>query len=229
MDAGDRDQPGRPRRRRRAGRRELCARGRGAARLRPGRRRAADRLLRRLLDRGVQPHRAGAGRRAADGRGGRGAGQAARRPDDLPRRPDRPGAARGGLPVHRDVDRACACWPAWSSPRRRSRPAAPARPRPRSPTRRTPPRGRSSPRPASPSRPRSRSPTPPASRPPSTTVGLPVVLKATGRLHKSEGGGVVVGLADRDAARAAYRDLVARLARRPSRSRRWPTSPTGSS
>ena len=43
-------------------------------------------------------------------------------------------------------------------------------------------------------------------------VGLPVVLKATGRLHKSEGGGVVVGLADRELARAAYRDLVDRLA-----------------
>ena len=38
------------------------------------------------------------------------------------------------------------------------------------------------------------------------------MLKATGRLHKSEGGGVVLGLADRDAARAAYDDLVARLA-----------------
>jgi acyl-CoA synthetase (NDP forming) len=44
------------------------------------------------------------------------------------------------------------------------------------------------------------------------TVGLPVVLKATGRVHKSEGGGVVVGLADRDAARTAYADLVSRLA-----------------
>jgi acetate---CoA ligase (ADP-forming) len=42
-------------------------------------------------------------------------------------------------------------------------------------------------------------------------VGLPLVLKATGRLHKSEGGGVVVGLGDRDSARAAYEDLVARL------------------
>ena len=41
---------------------------------------------------------------------------------------------------------------------------------------------------------------------------LPVVLKATGRLHKSEGGGVVVGLADRDAVRAAYTDLVTRMA-----------------
>ncbi|GAB2444493.1 acetate--CoA ligase family protein [Nocardioides hungaricus] len=43
-------------------------------------------------------------------------------------------------------------------------------------------------------------------------VGLPVVLKATGRLHKSEGGGVVAGLADRESATAAYDDLVARLA-----------------
>ncbi len=43
-------------------------------------------------------------------------------------------------------------------------------------------------------------------------LGFPVVLKATGRLHKSDGGGVVVGLANRDAVRAAYADLVARLA-----------------
>ena len=44
------------------------------------------------------------------------------------------------------------------------------------------------------------------------TLGLPVVLKATGTLHKSEHGGVVLGLADRDAVRAAYDDLVDRLA-----------------
>ncbi len=43
-------------------------------------------------------------------------------------------------------------------------------------------------------------------------VGLPTVLKATGGLHKSEGGGVVVGLADRDAVRAAHAGLVERLA-----------------
>jgi acyl-CoA synthetase (NDP forming) len=43
-------------------------------------------------------------------------------------------------------------------------------------------------------------------------LGFPLVLKATGRLHKSEGGGVVVGLADRDMVRAAYADLVTRLA-----------------
>ena len=43
-------------------------------------------------------------------------------------------------------------------------------------------------------------------------LGFPLVLKATGGLHKSEGGGVVVGLADRDEVRAAYADLVTRLA-----------------
>ncbi|KQW48318.1 hypothetical protein ASC77_06025 [Nocardioides sp. Root1257] len=41
---------------------------------------------------------------------------------------------------------------------------------------------------------------------------FPLVLKATGRLHKSDGGGVVLGLADREAARTAYDELVRRLA-----------------
>lgn len=39
----------------------------------------------------------------------------------------------------------------------------------------------------------------------------PVVLKALGRQHKSEGGGVVLGLADRDRARAAYDVMRAHL------------------
>ena len=61
----------------------------------------------------------------------------------------------------------------------------------------------------------------PGSTPVSDPAGLeealadlrfPVVLKAAGRLHKSDGGGVVLGLVDGDAARAAYGDLVARLA-----------------
>lgn len=43
-------------------------------------------------------------------------------------------------------------------------------------------------------------------------LSFPIVLKAAGRLHKSEDGGVVLGLVDRDGARAAYDDLVARLA-----------------
>lgn len=41
---------------------------------------------------------------------------------------------------------------------------------------------------------------------------FPVVLKAAGGLHKSDDGGVVLGLVDVDAARTAYDDLVARLA-----------------
>ncbi len=39
----------------------------------------------------------------------------------------------------------------------------------------------------------------------------PVVLKALGSLHKSDAGGVVLGLADTEATEAAYLDLVARL------------------
>lgn len=42
-------------------------------------------------------------------------------------------------------------------------------------------------------------------------VGLPLVLKALGRVHKSEGGGVVVGLRSAEEARAAYAQLLARL------------------
>ena len=45
-----------------------------------------------------------------------------------------------------------------------------------------------------------------------TAVGLPSVLKALGRLHKSEDGGVVVGLPDRAGVLAAYDAMVARLA-----------------
>jgi len=39
----------------------------------------------------------------------------------------------------------------------------------------------------------------------------PVVLKAMGLLHKSDAGGVILGLRDEDSTLAAYRDLVARL------------------
>jgi acyl-CoA synthetase (NDP forming) len=39
----------------------------------------------------------------------------------------------------------------------------------------------------------------------------PVVLKAMGLLHKSDAGGVILGLRDEEATVAAYRDLVARL------------------
>ena len=59
-------------------------------------------------------------------------------------------------------------------------------------------------------------------------MAFPLVLKALGRLHKSEGGGVVLGLRDADAARAAYDDLLGGSTLRPCRSRRWPT-PRGAS
>ena len=42
-------------------------------------------------------------------------------------------------------------------------------------------------------------------------LGFPLVLKATGRVHKSEGGGVVLGLLDADAVRAAYARLLVDL------------------
>jgi acyl-CoA synthetase (NDP forming) len=45
----------------------------------------------------------------------------------------------------------------------------------------------------------------------SAVTGFPLVLKALGSLHKSEGGGVVLGLADEATAVAAYDDLVRRL------------------
>jgi succinyl-CoA synthetase beta subunit len=46
-----------------------------------------------------------------------------------------------------------------------------------------------------------------------TTIGYPVVLKtaAPGVQHKSDVGGVKVGLADADAVRAAYEDVAGRL------------------
>ena len=40
---------------------------------------------------------------------------------------------------------------------------------------------------------------------------FPLVLKALGRVHKSEGGGVVLGLGNEDAARAAYATMLAEL------------------
>jgi acetate---CoA ligase (ADP-forming) len=43
-------------------------------------------------------------------------------------------------------------------------------------------------------------------------LGYPVVLKALGTLHKSDAGGVVVGLPDEAALAAAFDDLMARLA-----------------
>ena len=101
------------------------------------------------------------------------------------------------IPVHRDIDRACAVLAALvvretpETPRCRSRSA-------RSPTRRTTPRGRCSPRPGSGSCRPAR-----CTRPADLQAALadpeltpPLVLKAVGSLHKSDDGGVVLGLAD---------------------------------
>jgi acyl-CoA synthetase (NDP forming) len=43
------------------------------------------------------------------------------------------------------------------------------------------------------------------------TTGFPLVLKALGQVHKSDAGGVVLGVRDAATARTAYDDLVARL------------------
>ena len=43
-------------------------------------------------------------------------------------------------------------------------------------------------------------------------TGFPLVLKALGQVHKSDAGGVVLGLGDEQAALASYDDLVKRLA-----------------
>ena len=43
------------------------------------------------------------------------------------------------------------------------------------------------------------------------TIGYPVVLKALGALHKSDAGGVIVGLGDAEALAAAFEDVSARL------------------
>jgi acetate---CoA ligase (ADP-forming) len=42
-------------------------------------------------------------------------------------------------------------------------------------------------------------------------LGFPVVLKTSGRAHKTDVGGVVLGLVDAEAVRTAYRDVAARL------------------
>jgi acyl-CoA synthetase (NDP forming) len=44
------------------------------------------------------------------------------------------------------------------------------------------------------------------------TTGFPLVLKALGQVHKSDAGGVLLGIPDEPTALAAYDDLVARLA-----------------
>lgn len=113
-----------------------------------------------------------------------------------------------GIPVHRDVDRACAVLAGLVE-----RPALeqPAMPRPAAPV-------------TDPSYDGARRLFTeagvcfPAARTVRGPTGLdmsgltsPLVLKATGRLHKSEDGGVVLGLRDETEARTAYAAMLARL------------------
>ncbi len=156
--ARDGHQPRRPGRRGGPGRGQLRPGCAGAAGLRPGRRRAADGLLRWLLRRAVDADRTGGGSGSADRRVGRRPGEAARRPDDLSGEPRESAAGSLGhprAPRHRPRVRG-----AGRTRRGSRRPVSPRSshlPRRRSPTRRTPQRGRCSPVPASPSQQRDRS------------------------------------------------------------------------
>ena len=126
------------------------------------------------------------------------------------------------IPVHRDIDRACDVLAGLvTRPAPEPETGSFRRPR-RSPTRRTTPRGRCS-------------PTPGIGFVPARVVhhldalrkalaepemSFPVVLKAVGSLHKSDAGGVVLGLPDADGgARTPTSTWWRASPRRPSRSR----------
>ena len=140
--------------------------------------------------------------------------------------------ARRGIPVHRDVDRACAVLAGAGRRARRPSPTTlPVRRPRRSPTRRTTRRGRCSPTPASPSplaasvhdagRARGR-------RSPSRSWRSRSCSRRSAGCTSPTRGGVVLGLPD--AARGARRRTPTwsrASRRRPSRSRRWPTSTRG--
>ena len=154
---------------------------------------------------------------------------AAARPGDVLGLGARPRAARGRrarLPGHRGGRRHA------RAPRRSSRTAAPtACPRVgragsrRSPGTATSSRGSSSPTAASPFAAARRATSVDEARAAAAELGYPVALKALGLLHKSDAGGVALGLADDAAVAAAAADMRrAARARSATRSRRW--SPT---
>ena len=129
--------------------------------------------------------------------------------------PDSPSSralGAGGIPVHRDVDRACAVLGGLVEPASAglAEPLPPAA-QPVTDTSYDGARGLFAD--AGIAFPTARSVTGPAQLEAALAdLRFPVVLKAAGRVHKSDDGGVVLGLADEDAARTAYVDLVARLA-----------------
>ena len=205
-------EPGRSRRRRRAGRAHLRpGRARGA-RLRRDRRAARDRLLRRLRRVRAGGRGRGAAGRGDDLRGRDGDPPPDRRPHDVRRRGRRRGAARGGRAGLRD-DRAGdgGAAPAGATA------GGPARSR-RCPS---PPRRSGRRRPTTTTRARELLAAGGVPFVASRTVGAdaddvlaaadelgyPVALKALGQLHKSDAGGVVLGLRDAVALRAAHAEL----------------------
>ena len=208
-------EPDRPRRRRRAGHPRVRPHRGGAAGLRRGRRRAHDRLLRRLR----RVRRGARARRGDRRRGARGRGACRRAPAAWctrcirrRRRPTRC-AAVGCRCTARSSARSPSA-PGWRSAASADRAACPASPR--RPSRWPPPAttdarallaaagvrfavARTVPGEA-------------AAVAAAGEIGYPVVLKALGLLHKSDSGGVALGLRDEAALRAAVADMEARLA-----------------
>ena len=206
----DRGQPGRPRRRRRPRPDGLRARGRGAARGRRGRRGADDRLLRRLLrpsPGGVHEVELAAAQAIAA------AVQAQHKPvvvhTIFPHSPTAAVLRRPGSRCTATSTGPAPCWPGCEEHLAPAvRRAAGGRAR-RSPTRRTTSArglfadaGHRLPRGAHGRESRDELVDAFAA------TGFPLVLKALGQVHKSDAGGVVLGLRDEHAALAAYDDLV---------------------
>ena len=208
------DEPGRPRRCRRAGLLELRARQRRRPRVGRGRLRHLHRLLRRLQpdergvqrprDRGRARHRPGGGRERVHPAG---AGDVL----GLPAGAGAAGGRRPGVPRHRGGRRHA------QAPRRAARGTCGRHPR--SGSRGATRRGRRLLRVARalaaagvPFGAARRAATVDAARAAAAELGYPVVLKALGLLHKSDEGGVALGLADDARSHAAAADMHERLA-----------------
>ena len=205
---GDRE-PGRPRRRRRAGPAQLRPHDPHPARGRRARRRALHVVLRRLqraLRRAARRELAAAdGHRGRDRRD-RHAARRRTRCTGTPRPPAR--SCAEDVPVYRLVESAVAALVALAPRRpcaRRRCPMLPpaaaarrARPTTPRPATHWPPRACRSGAAVTVARPERR-----ARRRPE--LGYPVVLKALGALHKSDAGGVVLGLEDEEALRRGRR------------------------
>ena len=191
-------------------------------RVRRGRRRRRDRLLRRLCGVRGRLRGAGNGDRPGDGAGRARYGPAARRPDDVPPRSggrSPPGGPDPRLRRHRRRDRRAR--PARRALRAGARPAFRDFPQPprtrRARSRDRPRRAATSRRASSSKEPASRSPKRAASRRstrhcrPPATWAIPVVLKALGLLHKSDAGGVVLGIGSEEELELVFSDMATRL------------------